>query len=226
MGCIYFFELWFSPDIYSEGQLMDHMIGSIPSFFLELFLLWSPVAYWAPTDLGISSFSVLSFCLFILFMGFSGKNTEVVCHSLLQWTTLCQTSPPWPDCYVAPHAWLSFTELDKAVVLWSDWLIFCDYGFILSALCCPLATPNVSLGCLWPRTWAISSWLLQQSAAAAPYLGCGVSPHGCTSWPWMWGSYSRLLLHCAAAVGNKGKMEKNGKKNAKKQNGCLRNPHK
>ena len=47
--------------------------GSIPSFFLELFLYWSPVAYWAPTDLGSSSFSVLSFCLFILFMGFSGE---------------------------------------------------------------------------------------------------------------------------------------------------------
>ena len=31
----------------------------------------SPVAYWAPTDLGSSSFSILSFCLFILFMGFS-----------------------------------------------------------------------------------------------------------------------------------------------------------
>ena len=48
----------------------SHLI-SIPSFFLELFLHWSPVAYWAPTDLGSSSFSILSFCLFILFMGFS-----------------------------------------------------------------------------------------------------------------------------------------------------------
>ena len=45
--------------------------GSVSSFFLELFLYSSPVAYWAPTDLGSSSFSVLSFCLFILFMGFS-----------------------------------------------------------------------------------------------------------------------------------------------------------
>ena len=45
--------------------------GSIPSFFLELFLHWSPVAYWAPTDLGSSSFSFLSFCLFIHFVGFS-----------------------------------------------------------------------------------------------------------------------------------------------------------
>ena len=45
--------------------------GSIPSFFLELFLHGSPVAYWAPTDLGSFSFSILSFCLFILLMGFS-----------------------------------------------------------------------------------------------------------------------------------------------------------
>ena len=41
------------------------------SFFLKLFLRSSSVAYWAPTDLGSSSFSVICFCLFILFMGFS-----------------------------------------------------------------------------------------------------------------------------------------------------------
>ena len=29
-----------------------------------------------------------------------------------------------------------------------------------------------------------SSLLLQQSTAVAPYLGQGVSPHGCASWPW------------------------------------------
>ena len=45
--------------------------GSASSFFLELFLHWSPVAYWAPTELGSSPFSVLCFCLFIVFMGFS-----------------------------------------------------------------------------------------------------------------------------------------------------------
>ena len=44
--------------------------GSVPSFFLELFLHQSPVAYWASTDLGSSSFSVLSFYLFILLLGF------------------------------------------------------------------------------------------------------------------------------------------------------------
>ena len=48
--------------------------------------------------------------------GSQGKNTEVVCHSLLQWTTFCQTSPPWPAHLGWPHrAWLSFIELDKAV---------------------------------------------------------------------------------------------------------------
>ena len=61
--------------------------GSIPLFFLDLFLHWSPVAYWAPTNLGSSSFSVLSFCLLILFMGFSRQEYWEVCHSLLQWTT-------------------------------------------------------------------------------------------------------------------------------------------
>ena len=41
----------------------------------------------------------------------------------------------------------------------------------------PLATPTFLLGFLLPWTWGISSRLLQQSAAAAPYLGRGVSPH-------------------------------------------------
>ena len=99
-----------------------------------------------------------------------GKNTEVVCHSLLQWTTFCQISPPWPACLGWPHrAWLSFIELDKAVVLvWLDWLVFCDYGFSVSALWCPLATPTVLLGFLLPWTWGIFSQLLQQSTATAP----------------------------------------------------------
>ena len=40
--------------------------------FLELFLCSSPVAYWTLTNLGGGSHSrVISFCLFILFMGFS-----------------------------------------------------------------------------------------------------------------------------------------------------------
>ena len=79
----------------------------------------------------------------------------MVCHSLLQWTTFCQTSPPWPDHLGWPHtAWLSFTELDKTIVLWSDWLVFCDYGFSLSALWCPLPVPTILLGFLFGKVKA------------------------------------------------------------------------
>ena len=82
-----------------------------------LFLLWlrlfilsgviSPlisIAYWAPTDLGSSSFSVLSFCLFILFIGFSRQEylsglpfPSPVDHILSDFST--RTHQSW----VAPH---------------------------------------------------------------------------------------------------------------------------
>ena len=125
----------------------------------------------------------------------------------LWWTTFCQTSPPWPAHLGWPHrSWLSFIELDKAVVLvWLDWLVFCDYGFSVSAFWCPLATPTILLGFHLPWAWGISSRLLQQSAAAAPYLGWGVFPHHCPSWPRTWNSSSRTFLclcsHCFLYVG-------------------------
>ena len=126
--------------------------------------------------------------------GSPGKNTEVVCHSLLQWTTFCQTSPPWPGHLGWPHtAWLSFLELDKLWSMWSDWLVVCDCGFSVSALWCPLSVPTILLGFLLPCTRGLSSWFLQQSAAAAPYLECGVAPLGHHPWPWTWGNSSWLL---------------------------------
>ena len=99
-----------------------------------------------------------------------------------------------------PTAWLSFIELEKTVVLWADWLVFCDYGFSVSALWCPLTTPTVLLGFLLPWMWGISSRLLQQSAAAAPYLGRGVSSQGRPSWPWTWSSFSQPFCARAAAA--------------------------
>ena len=108
--------------------------GSIPSFFLELFLHWSPVAYWAPADLGSSSFSVLSFCLFILFMGFSRQEywsglpfPSPVDYVLSELSAMTHTSR------VAIHSLAhSFIDWDKAVLhvirlisfLWL-WLSFC-----------------------------------------------------------------------------------------------------
>ena len=57
------------------------------------------------------------------------------------------TRPSW----VAPWAWLSFIELDKAVVLvWLDWLVSCECGFSVSALWCSLATPTVLFGFILP----------------------------------------------------------------------------
>ena len=51
-----------------------------------------------------------------------------------------------------------------------------------------------------PWTWGMSSHLLQQSAAAAPYIGWGVSPYSHTSWLWTWSSSSRPSCACAATA--------------------------
>ena len=80
-----------------------------------------------------------------LLMGFSSQEywsglpfPSPVGHILSDLSSM--TRPSW----VAPQAWLSFIELDKAVVLvWLDWLVFCEYGFSVSALWCPLATPII-----------------------------------------------------------------------------------
>ena len=78
----------------------------------------------------------------------------------------------WP-----PRAWLSFIELDKAVVLvWLDWLVL----WLWFQCVCPLM-PSYNTYCLTgfllPWTQSISSWLLQQSLAAVPYLEWRVFPH-------------------------------------------------
>ena len=108
--------------------------GSVSSFFLELFLHWSPVAYWAPTDLESSSFSVLSFCLFILFIGFSRQEywsgfpfPSPVDHVLSELSTMTHLS--WVALHGMAH---NFIELDKVMVhvinlvsfLWL-WFSFC-----------------------------------------------------------------------------------------------------
>ena len=111
--------------------------GYVSSFFLELFLHWSPVAYWAPTNLRSSSFSVLSFYLFILFMGFSSNEywsglpfPSPVDHILSELSTMTHLS--WVTLHAMAH---SFIELDKAVSMWLDWLVFyaCDFQSL-----CPL----------------------------------------------------------------------------------------
>ena len=152
--------------------------GPASSFFPELFLYSSPVVYWAPADLGSSFFSVMTFCLFILFLGFSRQEYQSglpfpspVGHVSSELSTM--THPSWVALNGMAH---SFTELDKLWSVWSDWLVVCDHGFSLSALWCLLSVPTILLWFLLPWTWGISSWLLQKIAATAPYLRHRVAP--------------------------------------------------
>ena len=191
------FALIHGPDIPGSYAILLFTASDLVSFTSHiqswvLFLLWlhpfilsgvisalisSSIlgTYWP----GSSSFRMLSFRLFILFTGFSRQEhwsglpfPSPVHHILSDLSTM--TRPSW----VAPRAWLSFIELDKAVVLvWLDWLVFCEYGFSVSALWCPLATPIILLGFLLPWVCGVTSRLLQQSTAAAPYLRWSVSPH-------------------------------------------------
>ena len=95
-------------------------------------ILSSPVAYWAPTHLGSSSFSVLSFCLFILFMEFSRQEywsglpfPSSVDHILSELSTM--TLPSWVALHGMAH---SFLELDKVVVHVISFVSF--YGYLLN----------------------------------------------------------------------------------------------
>ena len=138
------------------------LLGSIPSFFLELVLHWSPVVCWVPTDRG-NFFQYPIICLFILLMGFSRPEhwsglpfPSPADHILSDFSTM--TRPSW----VAHMAWLSFIELDKGVVHVIRLVSFLRLGFSVSVLWCPLTTPTVLLGFLLPWT------------------GLGVSPISCS----------------------------------------------
>ena len=154
---------------------------SIPSFFLELFLHQSPVAYWAPTwgvHLSLSYLFAFSYCSW----GSQGQNTEVVCHSFLQWTTFCQTSPPWPICLGWLHmAWLSFIELDKAVVHAIKLASFLWFWF---QTVCPL----ISSVSTYRLTWVSLTFDVGHFFMAAP------SKRSHCSLPWTWGITSQPLL--------------------------------
>ena len=171
--------------------------GSIPLFFLELFLPWSPVAYWAPTDLGSSSFSILSFCLFILFMGFSRQEywsglpfPSPMNHILSDISTM--THPSW----VAPWTWLSFIELDKAVV---RVIRLTSFLWLWFRCVCPLMPSSNTYRLTWVSLTLDEGYLL---TAVPPDLECRVAPLGPPApvvaplghrpWPWTWGSSSWL----------------------------------
>ena len=123
-----------SPVTFTTGHYF--CFGSVSLFFLELFLHHSPVAYWVPTDLGSSSFGVIYFCLFILFVGFSRQEywsglpfPYPVDHVLSEVSTMTHRS--WVALQGMAH---SFIELNKAVVHVISLISFMQLWF---ALCLP-----------------------------------------------------------------------------------------
>ena len=151
--------------------------GSFSSFFLELFPHWSPVACWAPADLGSSSFSVL----FLPFHTVHG----VLKARVLKWFAIPFSSGPRfvrplhhdRPSWVAPQAWISFIELDKAVVhviklascLWMWFQSVCPLRSSLRAYRLTWVSLTLNVGCLFmaappkrsccslPRAWGGSS---------------------------------------------------------------------
>ena len=117
------------PDKSTPGRCFH--FGSTSSFLLELFFHSSLVAYWTPTDTGGSPLRLYLFAFSYCSWGSQGKNADVVCHFLLQWTTFCQNSPPWPDHPGWPYMLWLIVSLSKARLwsIWSVWLVFCDCCF-------------------------------------------------------------------------------------------------
>ena len=129
----------FLPSLHHSGSDLPSLTSPDLSIF---FLIWVFL---------IKPFSYCSWCS-------QGKNTEVVCHSLLQWTTFCQTSPLWPIHLGWPHtAWLSFIELDKAVVhvirlasvLWLWFHSVCPLMPSLSTYCLTWVSLTLDMGYLF-----------------------------------------------------------------------------
>ena len=162
--------------------------GSIPSFFLELFLHWFPVAYRAPTDRGSSSFSILSFCLFILFIG-------VLKAGILKWLANPFYSGPHfvrtlhHDPSILHGLAHSFIELDKAVVHVIR-LASCLWLWFQSI--CPLMPSLRAYHLTWVSLTLDVGYLFTTAPAKCSHC----------SWPWMWGVSSPLLCCAAAAPAN------------------------
>ena len=121
-----------------------------------------------------------------------GKNTEVVCHSVLQWITFCQTSPPWPTHLGWPHmAWLSFIELDKAVV---HVIRLVSFLWLWFQCVFPLMPSHITYRFTWISLTLDVGYLFM--AAPAKHSRCSLpwtkgSPHCRPSWSWTWSSSSQ-----------------------------------
>ena len=114
-----------SPPNTSTAEHHSHF-GPAASCFLEslvISLCSSPVAHCTPSYLGALSSGDISFCHFILLMGFSGQEywsglpfPPTVDHILLEHSTL--TRPPWMALCAWPVALLSYASLFTMTRMW------------------------------------------------------------------------------------------------------------
>ena len=110
--------------------------GSASSFFLELFLHSSIVAYWSPTNLGNSSFSDISL-LFLLFMRWFVISFSSGPHFV-------KTLQHHPSILCGPTyhgSWFHWVKT-RLWSKWSAWLVFCNSGFHSD---CPLMDEDKKL---------------------------------------------------------------------------------
>ena len=81
--------------------------------------------------------------------------------------------------------------------MWSDWLVFCGYGFSVFTLWCPFTTPTILLGFLFPWTWG---YLVM--AAPAKRSHCSLPwTRGISSWtPLLTLNMEELLLRSSDSL--------------------------
>ena len=92
---LYSIRLYFDHQSHPQLGIVFALAPSLHSFWsyfssllqlhIEHLLTWE-------VNLSASYLFAFSYCSW----GSQGKYTEVVCHSLLQWTMFCQNSSPWP----------------------------------------------------------------------------------------------------------------------------------
>ena len=138
-----------SPDTSTTGCCFR--FGSISSFFPELFLHSSPVAYWTPTKQ--PGEFIFQCHIFLPFHTVHG----VLKARILKWFAIpfssgpcfvelsTMTRPSW----VALVSWLiGSLSLTRLWAMWSVWLVFCDCGF---HSVCPLTDKRLMEASWWER---------------------------------------------------------------------------
>ena len=124
------------PGLCAGSWEIEHIVRAVlegwrPPSHMECFHPWRPAnCYRLRVKTGFLKVSIGVLSIYCS-RGSQGEKSEVVFHSLLQWTTCCQNSPAWPVRLGWPYmAWLLVSlSWTRWWSMWSVWLVFCDCGF-------------------------------------------------------------------------------------------------